>query len=332
MNGSRRHFIIKGSSLAAIGAGLVPGREAAAQAKATHRVTAFASASSAARAWAGPTCARPSRRRASSAWRSPTSTSRCSTSARRTRFVAGGKTPRLYRDYRKLLADKEVDAVIVGTPDHWHCLILVDALAAGKHVYVEKPVANSIEEARLMLAAARRSGRVVQVGQWQRSAPAIPAGLEDGPIRDARQDSPSEGVGVPGLDGARARAARLGPSRRCRLRHVARPRHEAALQPQPLPLQLPVVLGLRRRADDRLGRPRDRHRPLGHGREGPEVGDGLRRQGRLPRRRLGDPRHAPGRVRVRGFNMLWEHATGIDGGNYGRTEGIAFIGNKAPWS
>ena len=59
MNGSRRHFIIKGSSLAAIGAGLVPGREAAAEAKATRRATACASASSAARAWAGPTCARP---------------------------------------------------------------------------------------------------------------------------------------------------------------------------------------------------------------------------------------------------------------------------------
>ena len=84
---------------------------------------------------------------------------------------AGGQKPTLYRDYRKLLDDKDIDAVIIGTPDHWHCLILVDALAAGKHVYVEKPLANSIAEARAMLAAARRSDRVVQVGQWQRSGP-----------------------------------------------------------------------------------------------------------------------------------------------------------------
>ena len=106
-----------------------------------------------------------------SAWLSPTSTSRCSTSGAKDAMEAGGKTPRLYRDYRKLLDDKEIDAVIVGTPDHWHCLILIDALAAGKHVYVEKPVANTIQEARVMLAAARSSGRIVQVGQWQRSGP-----------------------------------------------------------------------------------------------------------------------------------------------------------------
>ena len=61
--------------------------------------------------------------------------------------------------------------MVVGTPDHWHCLMLVDALAAGKHVYVEKPLANSIAEANAMRAAARRSNRMVQVGQWQRSGP-----------------------------------------------------------------------------------------------------------------------------------------------------------------
>ncbi|MBQ6087105.1 MAG: Gfo/Idh/MocA family oxidoreductase [Bacteroidales bacterium] len=81
-----------------------------------------------------------------------------------------GVKPDLYGDYRKLLERKDLDAVIIGTPDHWHCLQMVDACAAGKDVYVEKPVANSIGECDLMVAAARKYGRVVQVGQQQRSA------------------------------------------------------------------------------------------------------------------------------------------------------------------
>ena len=80
-----------------------------------------------------------------------------------------GKKPKLYGDYRKLLDNKDVDAVIIGTPDHWHCLIMVDAVKAGKHVYVEKPIANTIEECRIMVDAAKKYNKVVQVGQWQRS-------------------------------------------------------------------------------------------------------------------------------------------------------------------
>jgi predicted dehydrogenase len=53
-------------------------------------------------------------------------------------------TPKTYVDYREMLKDKSIDAVVIGTPDHWHCKIMVDAVKAGKHVYVEKPVANSI--------------------------------------------------------------------------------------------------------------------------------------------------------------------------------------------
>ena len=59
-------------------------------------------------------------------------------------------------DYRKLLEQKDVDAVMIGTPDHWHALIMIDAVAAGKHVYVEKPVGNSIEECRAMVAAQKK--------------------------------------------------------------------------------------------------------------------------------------------------------------------------------
>ena len=82
----------------------------------------------------------------------------------------GKKKPAVYGDYRKMLERKDVDAVIVGTPDHWHCLHTVDACAAGKDVYVEKPLANSIAECDAMVAAAKKYNRVVQVGQQQRSS------------------------------------------------------------------------------------------------------------------------------------------------------------------
>ncbi|MDO5571770.1 MAG: Gfo/Idh/MocA family oxidoreductase [Bacteroidales bacterium] len=79
------------------------------------------------------------------------------------------KAPQLFGDYRKMLDNKDIDAVMIGTPDHWHCLQLVDACKAGKDVYVEKPLANSIAECDVMVKAAKKYNRVVQVGQQQRS-------------------------------------------------------------------------------------------------------------------------------------------------------------------
>ncbi|MEO5894031.1 MAG: Gfo/Idh/MocA family oxidoreductase [Ferruginibacter sp.] len=76
---------------------------------------------------------------------------------------------KIYDDYRKLLAQKDIDAVIIGTPDHWHALIMIAACEAGKDVYVEKPVGNSIGECTRMVAAQKRYNKVVQGGQWQRS-------------------------------------------------------------------------------------------------------------------------------------------------------------------
>ncbi len=74
-----------------------------------------------------------------------------------------------FNDHRSVLDMKDVDAVIIGTPDHWHCLQMVEACQAGKDVYVEKPVGNSIEECRVMIAAQKKYNKVVQAGQWQRS-------------------------------------------------------------------------------------------------------------------------------------------------------------------
>ena len=75
------------------------------------------------------------------------------------------KKPRLFSDYRRLLEMKELDVVIIGTPDHWHCLQFTDACSAGKDVYVEKPIANYIAECDVMVEAAKRYQRVTTVGQ-----------------------------------------------------------------------------------------------------------------------------------------------------------------------
>ena len=80
-----------------------------------------------------------------------------------------GKPAKQYKDFRKFLENKDIDAVIIGTPDHWHCLPFIAACEAGKDVYVEKPLANSIAECDLMVQAACKYNRVVQVGQQQRS-------------------------------------------------------------------------------------------------------------------------------------------------------------------
>jgi predicted dehydrogenase len=73
----------------------------------------------------------------------------------------------VYEDYRRLLERKDVDAVLIATPDHWHSPMTVDACAAGKDVYVEKPVSNEIEPAQKMVEATRKHNRVVQVGLQQ---------------------------------------------------------------------------------------------------------------------------------------------------------------------
>lgn len=76
---------------------------------------------------------------------------------------------KLYGDYRELLANKEVQGVIIATPDHWHTRIFADALRAGKAIYVEKPVANSIEECNLMVDLQKKYNGIITTGLWQTS-------------------------------------------------------------------------------------------------------------------------------------------------------------------
>ena len=82
--------------------------------------------------------------------------------------LVGGR-PKLYKDFRSLLENKDLDAVVIASPDHWHALMAIMACQAGKDVYVEKPASKTVEEGRAMVTAAERYGRVMQVGSQGRS-------------------------------------------------------------------------------------------------------------------------------------------------------------------
>jgi predicted dehydrogenase len=79
--------------------------------------------------------------------------------------------PRLYGDYREMLKEKDLDICLIGTPDHWHALTMIAACEAGADVYCQKPISVDVVEGQAMLAAARKHGRVVQVGTQRRSTP-----------------------------------------------------------------------------------------------------------------------------------------------------------------
>src|SRR5437899_4162207 len=82
---------------------------------------------------------------------------------------AGGKA-KLYDDFRKLIEQKDVDAVVIATPDHWHALQFIEACRAGKDVYVEKPLSLTIAEGRKMVTVASETQRITQVGLHRRSS------------------------------------------------------------------------------------------------------------------------------------------------------------------
>lgn len=87
-------------------------------------------------------------------------------------------TPKVYRDYRELIANEKPEIVIVATPDHWHALCAIAAVEAGAHVYVEKPISHTVNEGKAMVKAARDNNRVVQVGTHRRVSPHNKSGME----------------------------------------------------------------------------------------------------------------------------------------------------------
>lgn len=241
---------------------------------------------------------------------------------------AGIKKPKWYTDYRKLLDDQDIDVVIIGTPDHWHCLQLCDALNAGKDVYCEKPIANSIEESKLMLKLVNGSDRMVQVGQWQRSQPHFV---------DAINFVHSGQLGEIRLAKAWAYQGWMKP---------IPPKPDA---PTPAGVDYDMWLGP---ATKRAFNPNRFHFNF---RWFWDYAGGLMTdwgvhlidyalygmQAATPKSVMAlggkfaypdDASETPDTLQTvyeyDGFSILWEHATGIDGGNYGRNHGIAFIGNN----
>jgi predicted dehydrogenase len=236
-------------------------------------------------------------------------------------------TPKTYNDYRELLNNKEIDAVVIGTPDHWHCKMMVDAVKAGKHVYVEKPIANSIAECNLMVAAQEKTGKIVQAGQWQRSGPHYKKAIEIvrsgvlgkirlvkvwayqgwmNPVPVVPDSAPPAGVDYNFW---------LGPAPK---RNFNTNRfhfnfrwfwdyagglmtdwgvHEIDIALYAMEANAPISVMA---TGGKLAYPDDAS-------ETPDTLQAI--------------------FQYENFNMLWEHATGIDLGNYKRREGIAFIGN-----
>lgn len=238
------------------------------------------------------------------------------------------KKPIWYADYRELLDDKDIDVVVIGTPDHWHCLQLIDAIDAGKDAYCEKPIANSIHECRAMLRKVRSSNQMVQIGQWQRSQPHF----------------------VDAIDFVHS--GKLGE-----IRLVKVWAYQGWMKPVPVVPNSLVPEGVD--YDMWLGpamkRPFNPNRFHFNFRWFWDYAGGLMTDWgvhlvdyALYGMHAGTPKsimaiggkfaypndasETPDTLQTvyeyDGYSILWEHATGIDGGNYGRDHGIAFIGNN----
>ncbi len=231
---------------------------------------------------------------------SPTSTrSRSATSTRlsSTRAWSCGRARPEPTGLPPLLDDKDVDAVIVATPDHWHALQTVAACRAGKDVYVEKPLSLFVREGRIMVDEARKHKRVVQTGSQQRSGAHYAKAVElirEGAIGAVHQVTAGFTRNV--LPGFMPRDLPV-KRRQPRLGHVAGAGAEGGLRSVPLHLPLPLVLGLLGRADDQLRRAPPGHRALGARGAGADGGRRLRRPLRDQGRRR-DARRAGGALPV----------------------------------
>lgn len=238
------------------------------------------------------------------------------------------KRPKGFKDYRKMLEMSEIDVIIIGTPDHWHCLQMVEACQAGKDVYCEKPLANTIEEIDIMERAAIKYNTVVQVGMWQRSDPHW---------RDAVDF---------------VKSGKLG-----KVRTVRTWAYQGWMEPVPVKPDSEVPAGVD--YDLWLGpaplRPFNPNRfhfnfrwyydyagglmtdwgvhiidygLFGMGDPSPKSIMAMGGKFAYPNDAAETPDTLQALYEFDGHTMLWDHGTGIDGGYYGRDHGVGFVGNN----
>jgi predicted dehydrogenase len=239
-----------------------------------------------------------------------------------------GKKPAVYKDFRKLLEDQSIDVVIIGTPDHWHCLPFIYALQAGKNIYCEKPLSNTIEEIELMKKATARYNKVVQIGQWQRSDPHW---------QDAM---------------AFVHSGELG-----KIRTVRAWSYQGWMKSVPVVADEPVPAGVD--YDFWLGpaplKPFNKNRfhftfrwfwdyaggmmtdwgvhildyaLFGMNVSQPKSIMAMGGKYAYPQDACETPDTLQALFEFDGFTLLWDHGIGIDGGYYGRSHGVGFVGNK----
>lgn len=247
---------------------------------------------------------------------------------RKYELAKAGIQVKTFSDYRKLLENKDIDVVVIGTPDHWHCLQMVEACAAGKDVYVEKPVGNSIEECNVMVAAQKKYNRAVQAGQWQRSLPHFVEALNFiksgklGKIRTVKAwayqgwmtniENKPDGDAPAGVD------------------------YKSWLGPAPMRPFNPnrFHFNFRWFWDYAGGLMTDwgvhliDYALLGMDAKFPKSAVALGGKFAYP----DGPHETPDTLATvyefDGYNMIWEHAQSISNGNYGRDHGISYIGNN----
>lgn len=239
-----------------------------------------------------------------------------------------GKKPKGFKDFRKLLEQPGIDVIIIGTPDHWHCMPFVYAAQEGKNIYCEKPLANYIEEINIMERAVERYGNVVQVGQWQRS---------DKHWQDAIEFVHSGKLGL--------------------IRTVRTWSYQGWMKSVPVVPDSDPPDGVD--YDFWLGPARDR--PFNKNRfhfnfrwfwdyaggmmtdwgvhiidyglygmkvKAPKSVMSMGGKFAYPQDACETPDTQQALYEFDGHTMLWDHGIGIDGGYYGRSHGVGFVGNK----
>jgi predicted dehydrogenase len=239
-----------------------------------------------------------------------------------------GTKPKGFSDFRKLLEEPGIDVIIIGTPDHWHCLPFVYAAQEGKYIYCEKPISNTIEEINIMEKAANKYGTIAQIGQWQRS---------DKHWKDAVEFVYSGELG--------------------KIRTVRTWSYQGWMKSIPVKPDGPVPQGVD--YDMWLGpakaRPFNQNRFHFNFRWFWDYAGGLMTDWGvhiIDYGLFGMKAKAPKSVMAMGgkfaypddacetpdsmqalyefddYTMLWDHGTGIDGGYYGRNHGVGFVGNN----